>query len=60
MIITGGDPMPYGSAATGGTLAYTGLAMGHVWLAASGLGLVLVGAVLVRLGFRRGRGPLEH
>lgn len=26
--------MPYGSAA-GGTLAYTGLAMGHVWLAAS-------------------------
>ncbi|HEU5027337.1 MULTISPECIES: hypothetical protein [Actinomadura] len=52
--------MPYGSAATGGTLAYTGFAMGHVWLAATGLGLVLVGTVLVRLGFRRGRGPLER
>lgn len=51
--------MSYGSAATGGTLAYTGLAMGHTWLAAA-LGLVLLGSVLVRFGFRRGRGPLEH
>ncbi|MGW3767570.1 hypothetical protein [Actinomadura verrucosospora] len=54
-----GLTMSYGSAATGGTLAYTGLAMGHTWLAAA-LGLVLLGSVLVRFGFRRGRGPLEH
>ena len=52
--------MSYGSAATGGTLAYTGLAMGHTWPAAAALGLVLLGSVLVRIGFRRGRGPLEH
>lgn len=52
--------MSYGSAATGGTLAYTGLMVSHVWLGAAGLGLVLLGTVLVRFGFRRGREPLEH
>lgn len=52
--------MSYGSAATGGTLAYTGLLMSHAWLSLAALGLVLLGAVLVRTGFRRGRDPLEH
>lgn len=50
--------MSYGTV-PGGTLAVTGLATGHVWLAVASLGLVVAGALLVRLSFRRGRSPMS-
>ncbi|WP_150256259.1 LPXTG cell wall anchor domain-containing protein [Nocardiopsis deserti] len=53
--------MPYGYAASsGGTLAVTGLATGYLWLVVAGFLLVVAGALLVRVSFRRDRGPLER
>ncbi|MGW1642211.1 hypothetical protein [Streptomyces lavendulae] len=53
--------MPYASiAAPGGTLAATGLATGQLWLVAASVTAVILGAVLVRLVFRRGKGPAEQ
>ncbi|WP_017571153.1 LPXTG cell wall anchor domain-containing protein [Nocardiopsis halotolerans] len=53
--------MPYGyTASSGGTLAVTGLATGYLWLIAVGLVLVVAGALLVRVSFRRDRGPMER
>ncbi|MER8034836.1 hypothetical protein ACWEP8_28045 [Streptomyces hydrogenans] len=53
--------MPYASAtAPGGTLAATGLATGQLWLVAASVGAVIAGAILVRLAFRRGKGPVEQ
>jgi LPXTG-motif cell wall-anchored protein len=52
--------MPYGTtAAPGGTLAATGLATGYLWMVAVGLVLVVAGALLIRLTFRRHQGPVE-
>ncbi|MEV6259514.1 hypothetical protein AB0M42_01915 [Streptomyces sp. NPDC051784] len=52
--------MPYGSiVGPGSTLAATGLATGQLWLVAVSVAAVLVGAVLVRVSFRRGKGPVE-
>ena len=52
--------MPYGSAAgPGATLAATGFATGYFWLVATGLLLVVAGALIIRLSFRRGVGPAE-
>ncbi|MEV0170336.1 hypothetical protein AB0I00_04280 [Streptomyces sp. NPDC050803] len=53
--------MSYASISTGGgTLAATGLATGQLWLVAASVCAVVVGAVAVRVGFRRGRGPVER
>ncbi|MDX2546369.1 hypothetical protein ACOT81_36095 [Streptomyces sp. WI04-05B] len=53
--------MPYGSiVGPGSVLAATGLATGQVWLVAVSVVAVLVGAVLVRISFRRGKGPVEQ
>ncbi|MEU4206117.1 hypothetical protein AB0F64_40255 [Streptomyces sp. NPDC026294] len=52
--------MPYASiTGGGGTLAATGLATGQIWLVVTSLSAVLLGALAVRAGFRRGRGPME-
>ncbi|MDA2804910.1 hypothetical protein [Nocardiopsis suaedae] len=53
--------MPYGSASgPGATLAATGVATGYTWLVATGLILVVAGALMIRLSFRRKTGPLER
>ncbi|MEU0239384.1 LPXTG cell wall anchor domain-containing protein [Nocardiopsis sp. NPDC006198] len=53
--------MPYGySTGSGATLAATGFAAGYLWLVVVGLVLVVAGALLVRVSFRRDRGPLER
>ncbi|GAA0274589.1 hypothetical protein GCM10010302_10210 [Streptomyces polychromogenes] len=53
--------MPYASAtAPGGTLAATGLATGQLWLVAASVPIVIAGALLVRLAFRREKGPVEQ
>ncbi|MEE1927008.1 hypothetical protein V1J52_02230 [Streptomyces sp. TRM 70351] len=50
--------MSYGSLATTGTgLSLAGVAFGQVWLLCAVLACVLLGAALVRTGFRRGKGP---
>lgn len=52
--------MAYGSLAPTGTgLSLAGLALGQVWLVAAALLLPLLGAVLVRCTFRRGKNPGE-
>ncbi|MDT0265006.1 hypothetical protein RM844_01750 [Streptomyces sp. DSM 44915] len=51
--------MPYGSVGgSGGALAATGMATGQLWLTVASVALVLLGVGLVRLSFRRGRGPV--
>lgn len=53
--------MPYSSiTGSGGVLAATGLAAGQAWLVVVCAVLVLTGAALVRLRFRRGRGPVSR
>ncbi|MFI1154677.1 hypothetical protein [Streptomyces sp. NPDC020817] len=53
--------MPYASvAAPSGTLAATGLATGQLWLVGVSVATVVVGALLVRLTFRRRKGPAEQ
>ncbi|MFJ8133427.1 hypothetical protein [Streptomyces hydrogenans] len=53
--------MPYGSiVGPGSTLAATGLATGQIWLVALSVVAVVVGAVVVRTSFRRGKGPVEQ
>ncbi|MFJ8859042.1 hypothetical protein ACIRD8_11460 [Streptomyces sp. NPDC102451] len=53
--------MPYGSiVGPGSTLAATGLATGQVWLVVASVSAVLLGAVTVRMSFRRGKGPVEE
>ncbi|GHE25513.1 hypothetical protein Shyd_86160 [Streptomyces hydrogenans] len=53
--------MPYASAtAPGGTLAATGLATGQLWLVVVSVGAIAVGSIVVRLAFRRGKGPVEQ
>lgn len=50
--------MTYGSlAGTGAGLSLAGVALGQVWLVGAAFALCLVGAGIVRLGFRRGKGP---
>jgi hypothetical protein len=50
--------MAYGSLAQTGTgLSLAGFALGQVWLVAAAFALTLLGAALVRLTFRRGKGP---
>ncbi|CAL9375637.1 hypothetical protein ACWD33_11145 [Streptomyces xiamenensis] len=52
--------MSYGSiAGPGGTLAATGLAAGQLWLVVASAAFVLVGALVVRVSFRRRRGALS-
>ncbi|MFC5828168.1 hypothetical protein [Nonomuraea insulae] len=51
--------MSYGSlAGFGGGVAVAALSGGHLWLVGLCVSLVLTAALLVRFGFRRGRGPL--
>ncbi|MFG2668547.1 hypothetical protein ACGFY6_30465 [Streptomyces sp. NPDC048387] len=53
--------MPYASVtAPGGTLAATGLATGQLWLVGASITTVALGALLVRLAFRRQKGPVEQ
>ncbi len=53
--------MPYGSTVgPGAGLAATGLATGQAWLLVASVTAVLLGALLVRVSFRRGRGPVER
>lgn len=53
--------MPYASAtAPGGTLAATGLVTGQLWLIAASVGAIVVGAAVIRLAFRRGKGPVDR
>ncbi|MGW7264919.1 hypothetical protein [Streptomyces sp. NPDC054842] len=53
--------MPYGSVVgPGSMLAATGMATGQLWLVVLSAVLVLVGTVLVRASFRRGKGPIER
>ncbi|MEU3660926.1 hypothetical protein AB0E77_14420 [Streptomyces sp. NPDC032940] len=53
--------MPYGSiVGPGSTLAATGLATGQVWMVVISVVSVLVGTVMVRSSFRRGKGPAER
>ncbi|GGZ82009.1 hypothetical protein ACH5AJ_14890 [Streptomyces rochei] len=53
--------MPYGSiVGPGSTLAATGLATGQIWLVVASVIAVLVGAIMVRVSFRRGKGPVEQ
>ncbi|MEV5885299.1 hypothetical protein AB0L74_21635 [Streptomyces sp. NPDC052020] len=53
--------MPYSSiTGPGGALAATGLAAGQAWLAVVCAVLVVTGVALVRLTFRRGRGPVSR
>ncbi|MGD9485301.1 hypothetical protein WDH52_18970 [Streptomyces sp. TRM70308] len=48
--------MNYGEiAATGGGLSLFGLAFGQVWLVVLACAVVLAGALLVRVTFRRGK-----
>ncbi|RNL85784.1 LPXTG cell wall anchor domain-containing protein [Halostreptopolyspora alba] len=52
--------MPYeATGGSGATLAATGVATGYLWLVVTGLLLVVAGALLIRLSFRRHRGPIE-
>ncbi|MFE9127071.1 hypothetical protein ACFYOF_16900 [Streptomyces sp. NPDC007148] len=52
--------MHYGSlAATGATLTIGGVVLDQVWLVGAAAGLVLVGALCVRFGFRRGKTPSD-
>lgn len=53
--------MPYASVtAPGSTLAATGLATGQLWLVGASIATVIAGALLVRLAFRRGKGPVHQ
>ncbi|WP_017595847.1 LPXTG cell wall anchor domain-containing protein [Nocardiopsis potens] len=53
--------MSYGSGTgSGAALAATGMAAGYSWLVAAGLVLVVAGALLIRVSFRRGRGPMAR
>ncbi|MBB4930565.1 LPXTG-motif cell wall-anchored protein [Lipingzhangella halophila] len=53
--------MNYGSTSgPGATLAATGFTTGYYWLVITGLVLVVAGALLIRLTFRRGVGPVER
>lgn len=46
--------MNYGSlAATGATLTIGGIVLGQVWLVAISAGLIIAGALVVRVSFRR-------
>lgn len=57
----GEKDMPYGSTVgPGAGLAATGLATGQAWLLVASVTAVLLGALLVRVSFRRGRGPVER
>jgi hypothetical protein len=48
----------YGSlASTGATLTIGGIVFDQIWLIAAAFGLVLIGALCIRLGFRRGKNP---
>lgn len=52
--------MNYGSLAnTGAGLTIGGLVLNQTWLVAVAVGLVLVGALLIRLTFRRGKTPQD-
>ncbi|MFI1170826.1 hypothetical protein [Streptomyces melanogenes] len=52
--------MNYGSlASTGVTLTIGGIVLDQVWLIALAAGLVVMGAVVIRLGFRRGKTPRD-
>jgi hypothetical protein len=42
-------------AATGGGISVAGMAIDQLWMVAAATGLVVVGAVLIRFGFRRER-----
>ncbi|MEU6714452.1 hypothetical protein ABZ897_23540 [Nonomuraea sp. NPDC046802] len=50
--------MPYASlVGYGGGVAIAALVVGHLWVAVLCAVLVLTTALLIRRGFRRGRGP---
>jgi hypothetical protein len=44
-------------AATGTSLTIGSIVIDQTWLIAAAAGLVLLGALCVRFGFRRGKGP---
>jgi hypothetical protein len=51
-----GTMQAYGRlAATGGGISVAGMAIDQLWMVAAATGLVVVGAVLIRFGFRRER-----
>jgi hypothetical protein len=51
----------YGSlAGTGAALSLWGIAYGQIWLVASTVTLVGIGALVIRARFRRGRTPQDH
>ncbi|MES4892038.1 hypothetical protein [Streptomyces sp. NPDC096012] len=59
-IFIGGDPSMHGYgqlAATGTSLTIGSIVLDQTWLIAAALGLVVLGALFIRLGFRRGKGP---
>lgn len=52
--------MHYGSlASTGATLTIGGVVLNQMWLVAAAAGLVLIGALLIRVTFRRGKTPQD-
>ncbi|MCW2904339.1 MAG: hypothetical protein JWO67_6604 [Streptosporangiaceae bacterium] len=52
--------MNYGSlAATGASLTIGGIVLDQAWLVAVSFGLVLAGALLIRVSFRRGKTPRD-
>lgn len=52
--------MHYGSlAATGATLTIGGIVLDQVWLVGIAAALVVGGALLIRVGFRRGKTPSD-
>lgn len=44
---------------TGTGIVLGGVVIDQVWLVAGAVGLMLVGVVLIRLGFRRGKSPRD-
>ncbi|MYV40788.1 hypothetical protein GT030_18415 [Streptomyces sp. SID1328] len=46
-------------AATGTSLTIGSIVLDQTWLIAAALGLVVFGALCIRVGFRRGKGPGE-
>lgn len=52
--------MNYGSLAnTGVSLTIGGIVLNQTWLVAAAAGLVLAGALLIRVSFRRGKTPRD-
>lgn len=50
----------YGSLpVTGATVAIGGLVFDQVWLLAAAVAIVGVGATMARIGFRRGKTPMD-